>query len=61
MTPDATASGTVSVPEDKETADVPRPSYEPPVLVPLGNVHALLASGGTSPTGDGSKVSMRIR
>ena len=59
MTPDAIGTGQIPESDDHEKTEVPGPSYEPPVLVPLGNVHALLASGGMSPQGDASKVSKR--
>jgi len=36
-----------------------RPRYEAPALVPLGNVHALLAGVGMSPVLDSNKIGMR--
>ncbi|HEY4186785.1 MAG TPA: hypothetical protein VGP07_17030 [Polyangia bacterium] len=60
MTPDVKSGEDRSVDNDREeTEPGVGPVYEAPVLVPLGNVHALLASTGTSPTSDGGKGGMR--
>jgi hypothetical protein len=55
-------SGEDALALDEHRATVPgaQPPYEPPVLIPLGNVHALLAGGGMSMTNDSQKGQMRI-
>ena len=41
---------------EQEATSAPRVVYEAPVLVPLGNVHALLAGTGMSIVKDTNKV-----
>ena len=60
MTRDTNGTDQPLVPDDQEAPErLPRSSYEPPVLVPLGNVHALLAAGGPSPHPDAQKGANR--
>ena len=58
MTPDAKPGGDLQRSTDRERPEAP-PTSEAPVLVPLGNVHALLAGTGSSPTSDGTKNTHR--
>ena len=55
MTLDAKEPNPAAAPDHQEQEQVGRVAYEPPVLVPLGNVHSLLAAGGMSPTADGPR------
>jgi len=60
MTPDAKDALLAAPPPERDAQEQPRvPTYEPPALVALGNVHALLAAGGNSISGDGTKGQMR--
>lgn len=60
MTPDDKDAVSAAVPPAHDAKDQPGvPAYEPPALVALGNVHALLAGGGTSVSGDTVKGQMR--
>lgn len=60
MTPDAKEAVLAAVPPEQDSQEQPRVlTYEPPTLVALGNVHALLAAGGNSVSGDGTKGQMR--
>jgi hypothetical protein len=60
MTLDGKTSANNSASEqDGTSAPESTPVYEAPVLVPLGNVHALLAGTGLSMTADSGKVGMR--
>jgi hypothetical protein len=49
---------TVAPPEAAGASETSEPKYEVPVLIPLGNVHALLAGGGMT-ISDGGKNSKR--
>jgi len=60
MTPDAKDALLAALPPEHDTQEQPPVlAYEPPALVALGNVHALLAAGGNSVSGDGTKGQMR--
>jgi len=60
MTPDAKEAVLAALPPEQDSKEQSRVStYEPPALVALGNVHALLAAGGNSVSGDGTKGQMR--
>lgn len=56
MTIDAKEPKPAAAPDHQDQRDeLGRVAYEPPALVPLGNVHSLLAAGGLSPTADGPR------
>jgi|SwirhisoilCB2_FD_contig_31_14684176_length_553_multi_5_in_0_out_0_1 hypothetical protein len=55
MTPDAKEPEPAAAPDEQDREQLGRMAYERPVLVPLGNVHSLLAAGGMSPTADGPR------
>lgn len=60
MTLDAKSGVVIATPDDPDgKAPEVQSGYETPVLIPLGNVHALLAAGGTSATTDGPPGQMR--
>ncbi len=60
MTLDAKVGADALVPdqENQTVPDGPRP-YDTPVLIPLGNVHELLAGMGASMTSDGARFTHR--
>jgi len=59
MTPHAKDPKPAAAPDHQDRREPLGPvAYEPPALVPLGNVHSLLAAGGVSPTGDGVRGQM---
>lgn len=60
MTPEGKENAVAAAPEGREQDQQTGPSvYEPPALIALGNVHALLAGTGASPVLDSNKVGMR--
>jgi len=60
MTPDAKEPILGALPDEQDSQEVPRVlTYEPPALVALGNVHALLAGTSASLTFDSNKITMR--
>lgn len=61
MTLDAKEPKPAAAPDRQDQQDHLGPvAYEPPALVPLGNVHSLLAAGGISPAGDGVRGQMAM-
>jgi len=58
MTPSDKSSPDLET-RDNDRAPEPVAAYEAPVLIPLGNVHALLAGGGTSVTKDSPPTTRR--
>jgi len=46
--------------DDRGTPPGEHPAYEAPVLIPLGNVHALLAGSGHSVSTDGTPKTHRL-
>ena len=56
--PNSPNDGLESPPSGQPSEPAPRAAYQPPTLTYVGNVHALLAGTGLSPTSDGNKGSL---